>query len=328
MKQLDLSIIVPVYNEAQNVDPLLARLLPVLERLTPTFQVLFVDDGSTDDTARLVRMASTREPRVELLSLARNFGHQVALTAGLDHARGDVVISMDGDLQHPPEMIPQMIDLYHEGNDVVYTVRRASGGESVGKRMSSAMFYRLFNFLSPVRIQQASSDFRLLSRHAVDVLSSLPERHRFLRGLIPWTGFRSASVPYEAEPRHAGKAKYSTMRSLSMALDAAFSFSRVPLQLATLLGLLTTLACLVYFLVCVAVWWEGGTVTGWTSLIASVLFIGGVQLTFVGILGEYVGRIYEEVKRRPLYVVQEYHGALPTAGSGEKSFERMTTGGL
>lgn len=315
--QTQLSIVVPVFNEAQNVNPLLERLLPVLSAVTPSYQVLFVDDGSIDETAQLVKQASVANGRIELLSLTRNFGHQMALTAGLDYAAGNVVISMDGDLQHAPELIPELLRRYEEGNDVVYTIRKATAGEGRVKRLCSSAFYRIFNALSPVHIHEASSDFRLLSRRVVDVIRKLPENHRFLRGLIPWTGFHSAAVEYEAESRHAGHTKYSFARTLSMALDAAFSFSRVPLQCATLLGFLTTVGCLIYFVYSITRWFLGATVTGWTSLIASMLFIGGAQLLFVGILGEYLGRVYEQVKQRPLYVVHEYSNAA-AASSAER----------
>lgn len=310
---LSLSVVVPMFNEAQNVSALLARLKPVVEAVTSDWQILLVDDGSTDGTPSHVREAAREEPRIELLALARNFGHQMALSAGLDHARGQVVVTMDGDLQHPPELIGQMLSLYLEGNDVVYTVRSSEQGASTAKRWSSGLFYRIFNLLSPVRILEASSDFRLLSRSAVDCLKAMPERHRFLRGLLPWTGLRSAVIPYDPEKRFAGSPKYSALRSLSMGLDAALSFSRLPLRMATLMGLLTTLACFAYFVFSLAKWWRGSgdVVWGWTSLIATTLFIGGVQLVCVGLLGEYVGRIYEEVKRRPLYVVQEHFRSRP-----------------
>lgn len=307
MNDVELSVIIPVLNEADNVPLLIARVVAAVEAITPSYQILIVDDGSRDETAARVHEAAAANTGIELLVLARNFGHQMALSAGLDHARGRAIVSMDGDLQHPPELIARLFALYREGNDVVYTVREPEPHLSAFKRFASSAFYRLFNRLSPVKILEASSDFRLLSRKALDVLQAMPERHRFLRGMIPWTGLRCAVLRYDAQKRHAGTAKYSALKSLSMALDASVSFSRVPLQMATLLGLLTTMGCFVYFLVSVGFWFTGrGNVTGWTSLIATTLFIGGVQLVFVGILGEYVGRIYEEVKQRPLYVVQEH----------------------
>jgi len=318
---VDLSIVVPVFNEADNVALLISRVVAAVEPSTLSYQLLLVDDGSKDETAERIKEAALTNGRVELLSLARNFGHQMALTAGLDHARGRVVISMDGDLQHPPELIPELLALYQQGNDVVYTVREQEEGLSWFKRTSSSAFYRLFNSLSPVKILEASSDFRLMSRKAVEAVKAMPERHRFLRGMIPWTGMRHAVLKYKPAQRHAGVAKYSPLRMISMALDASFSFSRLPLQVATLLGLATVIGCMTYLVAAVVAWYYGRTVEGWTGIMATVLFLGGVQLLCVGLLGEYVGRIYEEVKGRPLYVVHEHVRA--RALSGQESNPRV-----
>ncbi|HEY3998537.1 MAG TPA: glycosyltransferase family 2 protein [Candidatus Xenobia bacterium] len=324
---VDVCVVIPVYNEAPNVDPLLARLEPVLQSLGQSWRVLFVDDGSQDDTVSVVRCRQADRPRIELLALTRNFGHQTALQAGMDYARGRYVITMDGDLQHPPETIPEMLRLAREGHDVVQTRRHSHARLSPFKRWSSSLFYRVFNVLSKIPIIESSSDFRLLTEKALQVLRRMPERHRFLRGMLPWTGLKVAVVTYEEEARFAGQPKYSPWRSLSLALDAAVSFSRVPLQLATVCGLLTTIGCFAYFAFSITAHLTGlWTAPGWTSIIASVLFIGGVQLMFIGVVGEYVGRIYEEVKQRPLYVVAAHTVASDAAGRGSSAMVEPPAG--
>lgn len=306
---IELSVVVPVYNEAENLEALLKALGPILEAETASWECVFVDDGSTDASLEILRRMRARDPRVRFVSLSRNFGHQVALTAGMDHARGKAVLSMDADLQHPPELIPEMIRRWREGNDVVYSVRRYGDGAGFLKRVTSGFFYWLIRKVSRVDIHPDAADFRLLSRRAADSLISLRERDRFLRGLVSWIGFRQIAVPYVARARHGGRTKYSLLRMARLAEDGLISFSSAPLYLATFLGFTVSICSFLYMLV--ILYWRlftNLTVQGWTSLIVIVLFLGGVQLVCVGIVGEYVGKIYNEIKRRPLYLIKEKEG--------------------
>jgi dolichol-phosphate mannosyltransferase len=305
----ELSVVIPVFNEAENLDALYGALKPVLDRETPSWELLFVDDGSSDRSLDLLKALHAKEPRVRFLSLSRNFGHQAALTAGLDHARGQAVISMDGDLQHPPEVIPEMVRRWREGNDVVYSIRRYGDGAGVLKRATSSFFYWFMRKISRTEIHPDAADFRLLSRRAVNALVSLREQDRFVRGLVSWIGYRQAAVPFVAPARHGGRSKYSAFRMLRLAADGLTSFSSAPLYLATFFGFVVSVCSFLYMLV--VLYWKfftALTVPGWTSLIIIVLFLGGVQLICVGIVGEYVGKIYHEIKRRPLYLIRETGG--------------------
>jgi len=300
-----LSVVVPVFNEADNLEPLLARLVPVLGSLRGRFEILFVDDGSTDDSpARLARLAAD-QPNLRALRLSRNFGHQAALVAGLEHARGDAVITIDGDLQHPPELIAELAERWHAGSQVVQAVRREPVDTSILKRVGSRGLYRLLSWVSRLRVTPGASDYRLMTREAVDAFLACPERCRFNRGLVQWIGFDYAEVPYQAEPRHAGRSKYSYRAMLRLAGDAVFSFSSWPLRLAGLAGVCVSLAAAGYlaFVLWAALFTER-TVPGWSSILATLLILGGAQLIVLWILGEYVGRLYEEVKQRPLYVIR------------------------
>jgi dolichol-phosphate mannosyltransferase len=308
-----LCIVVPCYNEAKVVELFYQRLKPVLTGLSDLeHSIVFVDDGSQDDTlARLERIAR-QDPCVRVLALSRNFGHQVALTAGLDAADADAVLMMDADLQHPPECIPTMVQRWRQGYDVVSAVRQRTADSSLFKRLSSAAFYWLVNHLSDTPIVPGAADFCLLSRQAVQALRQCPERHRFLRGMVSWIGFARATVPFTAPPRPAGRTKYAPARMLALALDAIFSFSIKPIRWATHLGLGAvglSLVYLAYILYCLLRGVQ--LVAGWTSIIFVVTFLGGVQLAFIGVLGEYIGRIFEEVKRRPLYLLKATSSAGP-----------------
>jgi dolichol-phosphate mannosyltransferase len=308
-----LCIVVPCYNEAEVVELFYQRLKPVLTGLSDLeHSIVFVDDGSQDDTlARLERIAR-QDPCVRVLALSRNFGHQVALTAGLDAADADAVLMMDADLQHPPECIPTMVQRWRQGYDVVSAVRQRTADSSLFKRLSSAAFYWLVNHLSDTPIVPGAADFCLLSRQAVQALRQCPERHRFLRGMVSWIGFARATVPFTAPPRPAGRTKYAPARMLALALDAIFSFSIKPIRWATHLGLGAvglSLVYLAYILYCLLRGVQ--LVAGWTSIIFVVTFLGGVQLAFIGVLGEYIGRIFEEVKRRPLYLLKATSSAGP-----------------
>lgn len=303
-----LSLVVPVFNEEQNVLPLLDRLRSALKTnslAAADCECIFVDDGSRDQTAARVCEMVQDDAGIRLLSLARNFGHQAALFAGLEASRGQAVITLDGDLQHPPELIPQLVDCWRAGFDIVQAVRRAPADEQAAKRISSRMFYRILTRVSRVRVTPGAADFRLMSRPAVDAFLACRERCRFNRGLVQWIGFPSCDVPYDAAPRHAGRSKYSWRAMLRLAGDAIFSFSSLPLRLAGLAGGVVSLAAAAYLLF--VIWarlFTNQTTPGWSSILASVLVIGGVQLVVLWILGEYIGRLYEESKQRPIYIVR------------------------
>ena len=269
------------------------------------FELVLVDDGSTDRLRRRAPASSrSNDPRVRVVQLSRNFGHQTALTAGLDHARGDAVVMLDADLQDPPELIPRMLDHWRAGCDVVYAVREQREGESRFKLATARWFYSLFDRLAQVELQHNSGDFRLLDRRALDALLSMRERNRFLRGMTVWVGYRQAAVPYSRDRRYAGKTKYTLPKMLRFSLDAISSFSHRPLQLATLLGFLISTLAFIAIPVVIVLRILGSYLPGFSSLTIAVLLLGGIQLIAIGIIGEYVGRIYDEVKGRPLYLVR------------------------
>lgn len=302
------SIVVPMYNEEQVVDLFFERLTAALANV-PSYEVIVVDDGSTDRTWELLLAARDRIPQLRLVRFSRNFGHQTAITAGIDAARGDTVTVIDADLQDPPELIPDMIARWRDGADVVLAVRTARRGESVFKRATARVFYRLVRRLAAIDVPVDAGDFRLMSRRAVDALVSMRERNRYVRGMVAWVGFRRDVVEYERDPRAAGTTKYPLGMMLRLAMDGIVSFSLRPLQLSGALG---ALAALLGFGVLVYAVFERlaghDVLPGWTSLMVAILFMGGVQLLALAVLGEYVGRIYEEVKGRPLYVVSERVG--------------------
>jgi dolichol-phosphate mannosyltransferase len=324
----EISVVVPVYNEEDNLDPLLAELLPVLATIG-SYQVVFVDDGSTDRSRQIVLGHRDANPSIELVELARNFGHQAALTAGIDAARGRCVVLMDADLQDPPNVLPELVSRWRDGYDVVFAIRHKRK-EGVFKRASYCLFYRLLRRLADVELPVDSGDFCLMDRKVVDALRRLPESSRFLRGLRGWLGFRQVGVPYERSARHAGEPKYTTRKLVKLAVDGLLSFSTTPLRLASLMGFLTTLAALCYLLWAVAArLFVGDVPPGWTSIVFVLLILGGIQLTVIGVLGEYLALVYRETKRRPPYVVGAVHGA---DQSGQRRAERsvspaLTSGG-
>ncbi len=304
-----LAIVVPCFNEAEVLCETNRCLVAALEVIGLSFEIVYVDDGSTDTTVSLLRELQSDDDRIRVVQLSRNFGHQVAITAGLEHASGDAVVLIDADLQDPPELIAKMVDRWLSGWDVVYGVRTDRDGESVLKIQTAKLFYRLINALSGTLIPLDTGDFRLMDRKVVDALLSMPERDRFLRGMISWAGFRQTPLPYQRAARFAGATKYPFRKMLHFALDGVFSFSVVPLKLATFLGLASSFLALVGALLAVVNRvWTDHWIIGWTSLLLAILFLGGVQLTCVGIIGEYVGRTYGEAKRRPLYFVQDRFG--------------------
>ncbi len=304
------SVVVPVLDEADCVDELARRVLAVLAGCALPAELIFVDDGSRDQTPSRLRALAAASPTIKAIHFTRSFGHQAALMGGLAHARGDVVITMDGDLQHPPELIPRMLEAWRDGADVVHTVRCASPGERSGLAdHASRLFYRLMKATTGVDVVPAGADFRLLDRAAVDALAALPERSIFLRGLVPWLGFRETRLPYEVAARWAGRSKYSWPRMLRFALDGILSFSLLPLRMITVLGLVTSFFALLYGVFALGKWlWIGIPQPGWASLMIVALLFGGVQLISIGLLAEYVGRTYEEVKRRPRFVIESTEG--------------------
>jgi dolichol-phosphate mannosyltransferase len=297
-----LSVVAPVYNEEAIVDQFYARICAALEGLP--FEIVLVDDGSTDRTPIVLDQLAAADPRVRVVFLSRNFGHQTALTAGLDHASGDAVVMLDSDLQDPPELIPRMLDHWQAGCDVVYAVREYREGESRFKLTTARWFYALFDKLAQVELQHNSGDFRLLDRHPLDALLSMRERNRFLRGMTVWVGYRQAAVPYRRDARYAGETKYTLSKMLRFSLDAISSFSHRPLQLAMLLGFLISTLAFVAIPVVIVLRIVGSYLPGFGSITIAILLLGGIQLIALGIIGEYVGRIYDEVKGRPLYLVR------------------------
>lgn len=301
-----LSVVAPVFNEEETILEFHRRTCAALEGLP--FELVLVDDGSTDGSAALLREIADSDPCVRVLSLSRNFGHQAALTAGLDEARGDAIAMIDSDLQDPPELLAGMLERWRDGVDVVYAVRRSRQGESRFKLKSAAWFYRLFSSLARIPLEPNAGDYRLLDRAALDSLNTLRERSRFLRGMTVWIGFTQEAIAYDRDPRYAGETKYSVSRMVRFSLDAISSFSNVPLQAATLLGFLFSGVAFLGIPVALGFKIAGQFVPGVTTVLLAVLLLGGIQLITVGIIGEYIGRVYEEVKQRPLYVIRDRRG--------------------
>jgi len=305
----ELSLVLPVFNEEATIPELYRRLTVVLESMTEPYEIIFVNDGSADQSLRLLAEIAMQDPRVKVVNFSRNFGHQIAITAGLDYSRGQAVIVMDADLQDPPEVLPLLLQKWREGYDVVYAVRTERQGEGVFKRGTAAIFYRLFKRVARIDIPANVGDFRLMSRRAVEALSGLRERQRFVRGLSVWVGFQQTAVAFIREVRYAGETKYPLRKMVKFAFDGIAAFSFVPLQLATYLGFSAATASFCYMLYAVGLkLFTDRSVPGWASFIVAVLFIGGVQLIALGIIGEYIGRIHEEVKQRPLYIVADTVG--------------------
>jgi len=297
-----LSVVAPMHDEQEAVEPLYDR---VRDALTGSnFELVLVNDASRDATPRLLDSLADADPRVKVLHLARSFGHQAALTAGLEHARGEVVVMMDGDLQDPPEVIPEMLALWRDGFEVVSGVREERAGESWFKLATARWFYNLFARITKLQLPQNAGDFRLLDRSALDAVLTMRERNRFLRGMATWIGFRQTSVRYKREARFAGETKYTLGRMLRFSLDAMTSFSWLPLQAATLLGFIFSIVAFLGLPLVVVARYAHIYVKGVSSILFVILLLGGIQLITVGIIGEYVGRIYDEVKGRPLYVVR------------------------
>ena len=304
----ELSVVVPAYNEGESLREFHARLAAVFDKLDMVCDVLYVDDGSRDDSWAVMRALRESDPRVATLRLSRNFGKELALTAGLDHVDADAVIVIDADLQDPPELIPEFVRCWREGYDVVYGTRSSRAGESRLKKLTSSGFYRLMERLSATPVPRDTGDFRLLNRRAVDAMKRLRERQRFMKGLFAWVGFRQKAVVYDRDPRFAGKSKFNYWRLWNFALEGITSFSGAPLKLATYVGILTSLLAFAFgMFVLIKALLYGDPVRGYPTLMLVVLFLGGVQLMALGMIGEYLGRLYMEAKQRPLYLVDEHH---------------------
>lgn len=302
-----LSVVAPCYDESEVIGLFYRALRPVLESLEHLdFEIVLVDDGSGDDTLDQLNRLAERDPALRVCSLSRNFGHQIALTAGLDAAVGDAVIMMDSDLQHPPSLIPELVRRWREGYDVVSAVRLRTEGESWFKGLTSRGFYGMLNALSGTKVPPGSADFCLISRRVCNSLREMPERHRFLRGLVSWVGFRRALIPYESPRRAAGRTKYSVVKMVTLALDAVFSFSAEPLRLALRAGLAVTFLGFAYLAwSLVRGYLIDGLVPGYSSLIGLTMILGGCQLAFIGLIGQYLARVFEEVKGRPIYLLKQ-----------------------
>jgi glycosyltransferase involved in cell wall biosynthesis len=315
-----ISVVVPCYNEEEVLVHTHSRLTQVLDRLeNAEYELVYVNDGSSDRTDEILRSLNQSSPHTRAVLLSRNFGHQAAVTAGLTAAAGQCVVIIDADLQDPPEVIAEMVERWREGYEVVYGIRESRAGESGFKLRSAQLFYRLINKLSDVHIPLDTGDFRLLDRRAADALLAMPERHRLLRGMASWIGFRQYGLKYAREARFAGTTKYPLRKMLNLALDGIFSFSTVPLRFVTILGVLTSAlaAAGIFYSLAVRIF-TSHWVAGWATLILAVLFTGGVEMFCFGILGEYIGRIYTEIKQRPLFIVREMLELNARAGEGKR----------
>jgi glycosyltransferase involved in cell wall biosynthesis len=327
MQRPSLSLIIPVYNEEEIIAELDRRLKAFLREVDEAWEVVFVDDGSQDRTSEMLNELASAEPRYKVISFSRNFGHQLAITAGMDRAEGDAVVIMDADLQDPPEVVTEMIEKWREGYDVVYGQRSVRHGESVFKRATAAAFYRLLRALLPIEIPLDAGDFRLMSRRVILSMRALREQHRFVRAMVSWVGFKQTAVRYERPERFAGETKYPLRKMLRFAIDGITSFSIIPLRIATWLGLLSGVVAIVTSGWALYAAIAGETVPGWATIMIAVALAASAQLIMTGILGEYIGRIYEEVKRRPLYVVADTLNLPPADRQPETAEPEADTSG-
>lgn len=304
-----ISIILPCFNEEDNINELCSRLSSITETVGEPYEIIFVDDGSTDNTLNKMIALCKTEKQYKVIEFSRNFGHQQAICAGLDYAKGDAVIMMDSDLQHPPELIPALIEKWKQGYEIVYTVRNDPPGTSIFKKITARAFYKLINILAKINIPENSADFRLLDKKVVKQFRSLKEKTKFFRGLINWVGFKQYAIYYDAAPRYAGKSKYTVWKMMRFAFDGITSFSAFPLHIATILG--TIVSVLSFFYAAYALYirlFTQKALPGWASVLVAVLFLGGVQLLSLGIIGEYLSRVYTETKSRPTYIVRNVYG--------------------
>uniref|UniRef100_B8HV83 Glycosyl transferase family 2 n=1 Tax=Cyanothece sp. (strain PCC 7425 / ATCC 29141) TaxID=395961 RepID=B8HV83_CYAP4 len=327
LKPVDVSIVVPLYNEALNVDYLLERLESVCEQLDLSYEIVCVNDGSRDETLSYLIRYHHQNPSIKVINLSRNFGKEVALTAGLDYATGQTVVPIDADLQDPPELIGEMLEKWRNGYDVVYAVRRSRQGESWLKKITADSFYRVISNMSRVAIPRNTGDFRLMDRKVVDALKQLPERSRFMKGLFAWVGFEQTAIYYDRAPRYQGQTKWNYWKLWNFAIDGITSFSLAPLKVWSYIGLGLSLLALFYacFLILRTLIY-GVDMPGYASIMVGVLFLGGIQLITLGVIGEYLGRVYEEVKGRPLYLVRDFYG-IALSRSAVDPDPRLNSGG-
>jgi len=309
IESIDLSIIIPFYNEEKNLDYLFERITSVLDQLEMTYEIICINDGSKDNTLFNLIQYHKQNSAIKIINFSRNFGKEIALTAGLDHAQGKAIIPIDADLQDPPELIGELVTKWREGFDVVYATRRSRSGESWFKKFSADTFYQIIGKMSQIEIPANTGDFRLMDRQVVEAIKQMPERTRFMKGLFSWVGFKQTSIFFDREPRYQGKTKWNYWKLWNFALDGILSFTLIPLKIWSYLGLVISLVSLVYasFLV-IRTLIFGIDVPGYASLMVAILFLGGVQLISLGVMGEYLGRVYEEVKARPLYLIRDLYG--------------------
>ncbi len=307
-----ISIVIPAFNEETIIEVFYKNLLNSIEKILSLYEweFIFVDDGSTDNTRYVLRELRRKDNRVKWISLSRNFGHQSALTAGLKYTSGDAVVTIDCDLQHPASLIPEMINRWDEGFDLVITIREDGQSSGFLKRFTSNLFYRIINTMSNTQIEHATADFRLMSRKAVNAFLQFGEFHRFIRGMVAWMGFKTCTLHYKSEIRKSGKSKYTLKKMINLALDGLTSFSIVPLRISTILGILIFFGAIGYAIYAIAIWFTKPETLqiGWTSLMVTVNLLCGAILLFIGLIGEYIGRIYEQVKMRPIYLIDEKEG--------------------
>ena len=317
-----LSIVIPCFNEQDVLPELRRRLLAAFEPLGIPVEIVLVDDGSRDRTWEMLHEIQQSDARFKVVRLSRNYGHQIALSCGLDQAKGQVVLVMDADLQDPPELVHQMLEKWKEGYDVVYGKRIVRHGESASKRFFAYMFYRTFRRLTGFELPSDTGDFRLMDRRAVDAFCAMPEKHRFIRGMVSWLGFHQTPVFYERPERFAGTTKYPFKKSLFLAIDGITSFSYAPLRMASYIGLLVSLLAFIYIFVVIGLKIAGVNFSGYTSIMGAILLLGGVQLVVLGIMGEYVGRIFVQGQNRPLYLIDHIHGEPLYSGTGQEKTKK------
>jgi len=320
-----ISIVTPVFNEIEVIDAFYERARKVLDSLDSiSYEIIFVDDGSTDDSYQKLVALADSDPNVKVIKFSRNFGHQIAITAGMDMAKGDAVVVIDADLQDPPEVITKFVAKWEEGYDVVYGVREKREGETRLKLVTAALYYRILKSLTKIEIPVDVGDFRLLSRRVIAHLKEIKERDRFVRGLVSWVGFKQAGILYARDRRYAGETKYPYSKMIKFALDGITSFSSVPLKLAAWLGYFTSFVAFLYACSVFIQKALGYTVQGWATIMVGMLFLGGVQLICLGILGEYIGRIFNEIKQRPMYVIEGIYHSEMRNRDGQSSFKSMS----
>lgn len=316
----DISVVVPIYFEEDNIFPLYERLIGVVsEEMNLDYEIIFVNDGSKDDSVQNIKQLIEQDQNIRLLNFSRNFGHQVAVTAGLEHTEGEVVVIIDADLQDPPELIRDMYEKYKQGYDVVYAKRKSRAGESFFKKKTAKLFYRVLDFMSDVDIPLDTGDYRLMSRRVVEQLNNMPEKNRFIRGLVTWVGYQQTYVEYNRDERHAGETGYSLSKMIKFSLDGITSFSTFPLKIATIFGVGISGISFIYILRIIYLkLFTEKTIQGWSSIMVSNLFLGGIILLTLGILGEYIGRIYTELKSRPQYIIKDKYGFSEEQQDGQK----------